>query len=138
MQVIIGMTDSAADAVRHVTTQSAGACGAGPHQGTDNSHTSFNGVDQCCSEEFQISANERVVRMTSGMVTEGTQVSITCKRRSLSMDGLSIGGKVRQVGRKMEAFGKGYEKTCSCDMSLKDAVKTGARQILGAFTSLFK
>ena len=79
--------------------------------------------------------------MTGGMVTEGTQVSITCKRRSLSMDGLSIVGKVKQVGRKMEAswaFGKGYEKTCSCDMSLKDAVETGARQILGAFTSLFK
>ena len=138
MQVIIGMTDSAEDAVRHVATRKAYACGAGLHEGTDLSRTTFNGVDQCCSEDFEVSANQRVIRMTGGLVFEGTPVSITCKRRSLSMDGLSIGGKMKQVSRKITGAVTGYEKTCSCEMSMTDTVKTGARQILGAFTSLFK
>ena len=138
MQVIIGMTDSAEDAVRHVATRKAYACGAGLHEGTDLSRTTFNGVDQCCSEDFEVSANQRVIRMTGGLVSEGTPVSITCKRRSLSMDGLSIGGKMKQVSRKITGAVTGYEKTCSCEMSMTDTVKTGARQILGAFTSLFK
>ena len=138
MQVIIGMTDSAEDAVRHVATRKAYACGAGLHEGTDLSRTTFNGVDQCCSEDFEVSANQRVIRMTGGLVSKGTPVSITCKRRSLSMDGLSIGGKMKQVSRKITGAVTGYEKTCSCEMSMTDTVKTGARQILGAFTSLFK
>ena len=138
MQVIIGMTDSAEDAVRHVATRKAYACGAGLHEGTDLSRTTFNGVDQCCSEDFEVSANQRVIRMTGGLVSKGTPVSITCKRRSLSMDGLSIGGKMKQVSRKITGAVTGYEKTCSCEMSMTDTVKTGARQIIGAFTSLFK
>ena len=62
-------------------------------------------------------------------IPEGTEIHLTCNRRSLSMDGKTMVNKLKAVYRKGKALLKGYEESCACEMRAIDQLKTGANAI---------